>query len=40
MKNIFWEMGDLAPVTRTINVLDQDVSLILDNFGTDFKLAF
>lgn len=26
--------------SRTIDILDQDVSLILDNFGTDFKLAF
>ena len=26
--------------SRTINILDQDASHILDNFGTDFKLAF
>ena len=26
--------------SRTIDILDQDVSHILDNFGTDFKLAF
>ena len=26
--------------SRTIDVLDKDVSYILDNFGTDFNLAF
>ena len=26
--------------SRTIDILNQDISHILDNFGTDFKLAF
>ena len=30
----------MAVKCRTIEVLNEDVSYILDNFGTDFKLAF
>jgi transposase len=30
----------MAVKSRTIDILNQDVAHILDNFGTDFKLAF